>query len=356
MVLYPQNVDFKFDMHFRVLYMIIGVLAVFLTVVYVIVVSNSYWTTTIFSGLSILSESCNPLMPVAVVWAQSTASYWLRTDVKGFEENAKINTLVPPRIPIAGKSHVIVFDKTGTITKDGMDFMGVVPTKEAKFEETVQVAKTLTVTEVERPSLVDPSAESRRTIGESVDTKWLANLPEKLQYATGLCHTVTTLESDGSLVGNHVEVSMVQSSGWQLPAPGATTKTFTPPSHMSGLRKATVVTELPFDHIRMTSGVVVRHEDGSHDVFIKGSYEKTAAISMSNTVPGNFKEITAGLAADCYYVLGICQRSFDKGVDVASLTRDDLEKDLSFAGLLMFRNEMKPDSPEAIQEFEKIDF
>ena len=199
MVLYPQNVDFKFDAHLRVYYMLFGSMSIGLMIFFMFTTNNNYWTTTVFQGLSILSESCNPMTPVAIVWAQSVASYWLRTDVKGLEENAKIKCLVPPRISIAGKSHVIVFDKTGTITKDGMDFMGVLPAEKGKFKNDVDV-------------------------NVDAETPWQLDLPENLQYAVGVCHTVTTLESDGSLVGNHVEVSMVESSGWTLPAPNAETK------------------------------------------------------------------------------------------------------------------------------------
>ena len=143
---------------------------------------------------------------------------------------------------------------------------------------------------------------------------------------------------------------MVESSGWSLPLPNADIKLFTPPTNMPHLQKATVLRELPFDHHRMTSGVLLKLSDGSLQVLLKGSYEKISQISNQETVPEDFKSTTARLAADCFYVLGVASRSLDKDVDVASLTRDDLEADLSFAGLLMFRNEMKHDSPDAIKE------
>ena len=76
--------------------------------------------STVFTALSILAESVNPMMPVALVWAQSVAAYHL-------DKHHAITCLAPVRIPIAGKLHAFVFDKTGTITQDGMDLTAVRP-------------------------------------------------------------------------------------------------------------------------------------------------------------------------------------------------------------------------------------
>lgn len=327
MVLYPQNVDFKFDAHLRLFFFIFGCMAVLLTFYIVISTwsSNPSWTTTMLTALSILCESCNPLVPVAIVWAQSVASHWLRTDLKGLEENAKIKCLVPPRISVAGKTHVIVFDKTGTITKDGMDFMGVLPAENGNFKEEV-------------------------VIDDCPNLGWMNKLSTALQYALGVCHTVTTLESDGSFVGNHVEVSMVESSGWTLPPPNATEKNFSPPQQIRGLSGCKVIRELPFDHHRMTSGVVAKLSDGTIQVLMKGSYERVGAISTKESVPKSFVKVTEGLAADSFYVLGVAARTLDGDANVTEISRDELESGLCFTGLLMFRNEIKYDSPQAIQE------
>ena len=109
MVLYPQSVDFKFDTHLNLYYIFFGIFCAVLFVAFLVAVDNNHWTTTVYSALSILCQSVNPMMPVAIVWAQAVASKWLRAN------EDKLQCLAPARIPIAGKIHAMVFDKTGIV-------------------------------------------------------------------------------------------------------------------------------------------------------------------------------------------------------------------------------------------------
>ena len=61
-------------------------------------------------------------------------------------------------------------------------------------------------------------------------------------------------------------------------------------------------------------------------------------------------EVTEGYAADSYYVLGMGVKILDKDSDITLLTRAEAEKEIDFAGLLLFRNEIKHDSAAAINE------
>ena len=347
------------------------------------------------------------LHKVAIVWAQAVASRWLK------QSEDKLQCLAPTRIPIAGKIHAMVFDKTGTITKDGMDFLSVLPAVNGDFTDDQVYVQ---------------------------DEKWIEELPCTLQHVVGLCHTVTTLAKDGSLVGNHVECSMVTASGWSLPSPDTCEKRFLPPKDLvltcpgvtsksvsvqkekekkekekkkekthtvqqenkqessssstppDSARKepqsepsrdesqspspeaeagdaaaaaselsddsrlderveyVDVVRELPFDHHRMTSGVVTKMPNGTLQLLVKGSYERISAISKHSTVPSDFNNVTGTLASESYYILGIAARVLDKDVDYRLMSRDELESDLTFHGLLLFRNEMKEDSAEALAE------
>merc|ERR1712137_1053809 len=156
-------------------------------------------------------------------------SRWLRLQ--------NITCLAPPRIPVAGKIHAFVFDKTGTITKEGMDFMHIVPVENGEFS-------------------------SPHSVGEE-GSSWLADVPRRLQYTTGACHTVSVLKADGSFVGNAVEVSMVKASGWQLPKESLTDEIkLIPPKEVKDCEYLEIIRQLSFDHLRMTSGVVVRSPDG----------------------------------------------------------------------------------------------
>lgn len=53
-----------------------------------------------------------------------------------------------------------------------------------------------------------------------------------------------------------------------------------------------------------------------------------------------------------FYTIGICHKTIPELSDqeVNELPRAELEQDLIFDGLLLFQNEMKVESPEAIQK------
>ena len=101
----------------------------------------------------------------------------------------------------------------------------------------------------------------------------------------------------------------------------------------------------------MTSGCVVEY-DGQVKVFIKGSYEKINMLCKRNTIPADYSEQTEMFAKNQYYVLGIGMKilHLTEHQKLADLTRDDLEQDIEFVGLLMFLNEVKSDSHEAIND------
>lgn len=274
------------------------------------------WITVIFASMSFLSQSLNPNIGVMLCMGQSVAS--------GRLTDKKIQCLQPERIPVAGRVQVMVFDKTGTITKGGMDFLRVQPIVDGDFKECVDV----------KP-----------------DPEWVEALPVHLQTTLGTCHTVTRLTSDNSLIGNAVEVAMFQVSNWEMPDPTESNQVYRALS--SNLREtseseAQVIRQLDFCHERMTSGCVVRAPNGKTTVLLKGSYEVIA--NMAGGVPKNYKDVTEQYAREQFYLLASGARVLPEGCDVESMTRDALEQDLNMTGLLLFRNEMKPDSPDAIKQ------
>eukprot|EP00930_Biecheleria_cincta_P024095 TRINITY_DN17295_c0_g1_i1.p1 TRINITY_DN17295_c0_g1~~TRINITY_DN17295_c0_g1_i1.p1 ORF type:complete len:799 (+),score=130.82 TRINITY_DN17295_c0_g1_i1:270-2399(+) len=114
-----------------------------------------------------------------------------------------------------------------------------------------------------------------------------------------------------------------------------------------------IVRELEFDHHRMTSGAVVRDPEGRAHVFIKGSYENVKAIAVATSVPQDYDQVTMQCAKDNYYTLGIAYKelsSAETDTDIQSMSRDLLESQVYISGLLLFRNEIKADSPEAIEQ------
>jgi len=327
MVLFPTSVRFKYNDQLPKVYMLLSCYMVILFAIYLSPKMNLHsWVATYLMVLNTIAMCLSPMLPVSMVMGQSAAANRL-------EKTHKIGCLQPGRIPIAGKISTMVFDKTGTITKDGMDFDAVIPVEGAKFCEKVTFL---------------PNDQEDAKISDTNRAKIVAEVPERLRHALASCHTVATLR-DGTLVGNHVEVSMVTLTGWSVGD-----SVLRSPSGDEALE---VVKKLDFDHCRMTSGVVVRSSQTKQlVVYIKGSYEKIKSISDPAYVPRSYDEVTQACAKDGYYTLGIASKSLPQSLttqQIADMSRDSLEAGLGICGLLLFRNEMKRDSPNAIRELRK---
>lgn len=312
MVLFPSPTHFSFSDQMPTVYIIMTVFTVVLFLLQLLI-DQGHWIVAMFTGLCILTQCLQPNMPVSFTLAHSVAASRLRS-------SCGVICLSPPKIPVAGKVHVMVLDKTGTITKDGMDFAGIHPVDSGKT-----------------PSFL-PFAPYLSGVGD----KWKNEVPELLQWALASCHTVTKLQ-DGSFVGNAVEVSMLKSSGWELASDGKSLR-----HHLGD--EIQVLRPLEFDHHRMTSGAVIYLPKlGRTLALIKGSYERIEQlVSTSTPVPKDYKVVTEKHAADQYYVLGMGMKEL-QGYS-PEMTRDQLENDLSLLGLFLFRNEMKPDSPYALAQ------
>merc|ERR1712003_450632 len=104
----------------------------------------------------------------------------------------------------------------------------------------------------------------------------------------------------------------------------------------------------------MTSGVVVRlRETGELKVYVKGSYEKIESIS--DKVPVGYGTRTNFYAKRGNYTLGLAIKTLPSTLsndDVVAMSRNSLEDGLTICGLLLFINEMKNDSPDAMQALE----
>jgi magnesium-transporting ATPase (P-type) len=327
LVLFPSPIRFAFDTELIKLYKVMLLFCSVLFIYFVITLDKSI-EVKFFSGLSLLGEAINPNIPVMLVSAQSKCADWLKRD-------SKVNCLTPPRIPIAAKLTCFVFDKTGTITKGGMDFKKVVPVEDGKFKKGIDISEE--------------------------NNHWWKDMPADLHTVIGTCHTVTTLARDGSLVGNMVECGMVRASGWTLPPSGSGSSGIAyPPKEQEcfGCCGMKVIRQLVFCHHRMTSGVIVQNVNGGpYQVILKGSFEKIKSATK-DSLPVDYDDVTDKLASQQYYMLAFGTRELSRNLsieEVIAMSRDDLEDGLKLRGLLLFRNEVKPDSAEALTELREAD-
>jgi len=322
MVLFPSPVHFKFvrDLPWALLTVIIYDM---FCMAVLMVGGPPTGELNILMGTYTIVQSFSPLIFISFVAGQSAAAK--RIEAKG------MRCLAPARCQVAGKVHLVVFDKTGTLTESGMSIVGVQPADAEGF------------------------AEKQILTGRGSQYGSLMHAGPLWSAAFATCHSLAKV---GELwVGPSIEAQMLEASGWKL-LPGEQ-RTFTAPSiagphgRASG-DKAEVLRVLDFDHHRTTSGALVRMSfAGSSEsrtvLFVKGSYEKIASFCP---VSSTYDAVTNGLAARGFYVLSLAYREVPPAevAHLVSAPRGKLETGLSLLGLLLFKNELKADTKDALSE------
>ncbi|KAI9597721.1 hypothetical protein BDF19DRAFT_434232 [Syncephalis fuscata] len=311
-ILFPSEVSFIFNEHLK------GVICILL-LWGIICFGLSLWLmgrgdiTSWFYGLFVISQVMSPLLPAALVVGQSVAAARLRSK--------SIFCVDLPRVMIAGKIRVFCFDKTGTLTKEGLDYYGMCVTGPAGTPHHINA------------------------------------LPSIARLGVATCHSVTMI--NGRVIGNPVDAEQFRACGWEIRSgdqPGYL-DTLQPPNQ-ENMEPVHIVKRFEFIHARASMSVAVLDATTKHvHVFMKGAFERVKNSCIPRTLPIDYDARAASYAAEGCYVLAIAHRdlgpiSLD---ELRELTRDDLERDCEFVGLLLFKNQLKPDTTDAIAELKDGD-
>jgi magnesium-transporting ATPase (P-type) len=262
----------------------------------------------------VVSSSLPPLLPTVFVVSVGICSSRLR--------ERGIVCSDPNRILMAGKVRVACFDKTGTLTKQGLDFLGVHP-------------------------IIEGNASSQSRFEEQVS---VVDKYDAMSKAMASCQSLSL--AGEMLIGNSVDIKMFEAAGWTLrPGQGV--------QHDEVVRrdgaKLKLVKRFDFDHHRMTmSAVALDTSSNTYHVFVKGSAEKIKTLCHSFAIPANFDTTAETHARSGCYVIAMGSRvATSAEVDAIQagreLMRDSIESDLHLRGLILFRNELKPDSAAALK-------
>ena len=98
--------------------------------------------------------------------------------------------------------------------------------------------------------------------------------------------------------------------------------------------------------------VIVRDRQGKLYIFCKGSFEKVGNVCTAASIPSDYNRVARGHALEGGYVLSVASRALGQlsDADISQLKRADVEHDLELQGLIVFRNELKEDTRDAIIE------
>ncbi|KAK3240844.1 hypothetical protein CYMTET_49347 [Cymbomonas tetramitiformis] len=167
----------------------------------------------------------------------------------------------------------------------------------------------------------------------------------------------------GMMHNEQVEVNMFQATGWKLVEEAGQPVEV---RALVSLDRLVVMKRFEFDHALMTMSVVTldtqdddeeeeeeekNEEPGDGHVFCKGSFEKIGELCALDNLPEEYMRRAQALALGGCYVLGMAHRALGKlsREALAGLSREDVERaPMQLLGLVVFRNELKTDSQQAV--------
>uniref|UniRef100_A0A673M6D9 Probable cation-transporting ATPase 13A2 n=1 Tax=Sinocyclocheilus rhinocerous TaxID=307959 RepID=A0A673M6D9_9TELE len=318
-ILYPQPLDFRFYRDAMKFLLFLGLLALVGTIYSIVILSKS---NLVIRSLDIVTIIVPPALPAAM----TTATIYAQSRLK----HHGVFCISPPRINICGKISLFCFDKTGTLTEEGLDVWGVMEVSGAVFGELVP----------------DP----------------LFLPPGLMLSALASCHSLALL--GGQALGDPLELKMIESTGWPENEMGLDSEfgkhrvlaVMRPPAseHLSQgnsvSQPVAIIRRFPFSSSLQRMSVVTVGLGGASPVaFLKGAPEMVASFCLRESVPSHFSPTLREYASQGFRVLGFAYKHLTKETNLSTVERSTVEKDMNFLGLLVMKNQVKPESAEVIR-------
>lgn len=232
-------------------------------------------------------------------------------------------------INVAGSVNCVCFDKTGTLTEDGLDMWGVVPVVNAKLQEAVR-----DVAELEIQGLV---------------------------HGMAVCHSLTMIS--GVLSGDPLDVKMFEATGWFLEEPEICDNNkfdllvptvVKPPNSNLLLEQIGIIHQYQFSSTLQRMSVVTKKlATPDFELFCKGSPEMIVALSKPETVPMNLLKSLKKYTEKGYRVIAIATKTLPPNwnyLKIKKTPREEMEKELTFLGLIILENRLKTQTTAVIKE------
>lgn len=220
----------------------------------------------------------------------------------------------PFRIPLAGRIDVACFDKTGTLTAENLVVEGVTG------------------------------------LDDQFDTLFPAtSLPKQTTLVLAGAHSLVMLE-DG-VIGDPMEKNTLESIQWKLKK----NETIEPELSRTKL-SVKILRRFPFSStLKRMSCVITVHEGLGTTTLVTAKGAPETIRAMLRKVPEKYDENFKYWARKGKRVLALAYKDFKtlklgevKNSSVHDVHRDEIEKDLIFAGFLIFYCPLKADSKESI--------
>ena len=287
---------------------------------------------------------------------------------------------------VAGKLKLFCFDKTGTLTEDGLALWGVLATQPATNDKSAVFAPLREV----QPEHLGTALSDLPTDPNAVT----------LRNALACCHSLalkrtsarggvleTEFDASQRFIGDPLEIELVKTAGWRLHEPNSDPQSLQP-VHRASLTKLAndltgfslmlrptedieaddagaglaVIKEYAFSsqQQRMTVLVAPMGQAASSTdstapaalAFVKGAPERVMALCMPSSLPPDFEHVLDGLTNDGLRVLAIAGGTVNAATwqEARQLHREQVETGLTFLGLVVFENRVKPESAPVLEQ------
>ncbi|MEQ2279041.1 hypothetical protein AMECASPLE_005382 [Ameca splendens] len=335
-ILYPKPTDFKlYRDAYLFLLCLVGVAGIgFIYTIILSIMNKVSAKTIIIESLDIITITVPPALPAAmtagIVYAQQRL------------KRVGIFCISPQRINMCGQLNLVCFDKTGTLTEDGLDLWGI--------------------RRVENESFVAPEL--------GVAEEGLMNTAFVACMAT--CHSLTKIEGEYS--GDPLDIKMFAATGWILEEPTEEETALHNPLMPTVVRppKQTVrndsqnasceigiVRQFPFSSALQRMSVVVRRLGEKHmEAFLKGAPEVVASLCKPQSVPQSFTETLESYTRQGFRVIALAHRQLESKLSwhkVQTLSRDLIETNMEFLGLIIMQNKIKQETAGVLTELQRAD-
>jgi len=275
----------------------------------------------VLRALDIVTVVVPPALPATLTTGTNFSLQRLR--------RKQVFCITPSRVNVGGRVNVVAFDKTGTLTEEGLDVLGVhlVHNHDGRLKF---------------GSLLKDADELEGHIG-AADNSLLDTLVT--------CHELKDV--DGELMGDPLDLKMFEFTQWayhehqkrfvNMPSKS---RSLPPPAQ----RELQVYKHFEFvSQLRRMSVIASSGTTGSSGtrLLAKGAPEIMREICKPETLPMNFDSVLHQYTHRGYRVIACAWREIG---DISDYDRTELESDLTFAGLIVFENKLKPESRPAIDK------
>ncbi|KAJ1086907.1 hypothetical protein NDU88_000102 [Pleurodeles waltl] len=325
-ILYPKPVNFKLHrdaLRFIMCLFGVGIIAMIYSIVRFTMQGSPPGETTIMA-LLVITVAVPPALlaalAVGIMYAQR------RLKKKG------IFCISPERINVCGQLNLVCFDKTGTLTEDGLDLWGLVPSGENGFDPVYR-------------------------FNSGAPLPW-----GPLLGALASCHSLMTI--DGKLQGDPLDLKMFEGTYWDVEEPSisqdmdvqSTSSVILKPGPKASkvsIEGLAIVHQFPFSSGLQRMSVVTKVIGGDQCLaFMKGAPEKVISFCRPETVPSDFSSELQLYTMQGFRVIGLAYKALPAGMhaELTRLTREEVESNLEFLGLLVMENQLKPETKPVLQE------